>query len=170
MIYRHIDGVNVTAQFANDGSLRFRYRLEIILQALPTGRTACVVMQNPSYAGEDIADKSVQFMEKVVFQKGLTEFVGVRRLIVVNQFARIQTNQFQGLPSDIGAINDEAIRIALQESDIVILGWGSSNRYEERQAFVLDLLAGMKTKTVFKTRMHPSRGRYEGFIQPYPIA
>lgn len=167
MRYEHIEGVSVTAQFAGDGELRYRYRLEVILNdADVTGTTACVVMQNPSYAGEDVADKSVQFMEKVVFQKGLQEFRNVRRLIVVNQFARIQTNDFQGFPHEIGPLNDAAIRDALDEADIVILGWGSSNRFEARKAFVLGLLDEMKHKTVFKTRMHPSRGRYEGFIQP----
>lgn len=124
-------------------------------------------MQNPSYACEEFADKSVQFMEKVVFEKGLPEFRGVRRLIVVNQFAKIQTNDFQGLPDEIGSLNDAAIKSALEESDIVILGWGSSNRFEERKAFVLGLLGETKDKTIFKTRMHPSRGRYKGFIQPY---
>jgi hypothetical protein len=168
MIYEHIDGVSVIAKFTWEGELRYRYRLEIVLiDAVPTGKTACVVMQNPSYAGVDVADKSVQFMEKVVFKKGLPEFVGVSRLIVVNQFARIQTNNFQGLPCEIGALNDAAIKEALHESDIVILGWGSSNRFEERKAFVLGLLEEMKQKTLFKTRMHPSRGRYDGFIQPY---
>jgi hypothetical protein len=168
MIYEHIDGVSVTAQFAWDGDLRYRYRLKIVLKnADPTGKTACVVMQNPSYANADVADKSVQFMEKVVFKKCRPEFEGVSRLIVVNQFARIQTNGFQGLPCEIGALNDAAIKDALHESDIVILGWGSSNRFEERKAFVLGLLAEMKQKTLLKTRMHPSRGRYDGFIQPY---
>ena len=169
MIYEHIDGVLATAQFAWEGDLRYRYRLEIVLKdADPTGKTACVVMQNPSYANEHVADKSVQFMEKVVFKKGLPEFEGVRRLIVVNQFARIQTNDFQGLPHEIGALNDAAIQDALHESDIVILGWGSANRFEERKSFVLGLLGEMKQKTLFKTRMHPSRGLYDGFIQPYP--
>ena len=168
MIYEHIDGVSVAAQFSWENDMRYRYRLEIVLKdALPNGKTACVVMQNPSYAGEDVADKSVQFMEKVVFKKGLPEFEGVCRLIVVNQFARIQTNGFQGLPHEIGALNDVAIKHALYESDIVILGWGSSNRFEERKAFVLGLLEEMKQKTLFKTRMHPSRGRYKEFIQPY---
>jgi len=168
MRYEHIDGVEVTAQFSWEADLRYRYRLEIVLKDVePTGKTACVVMQNPSYAGEDVADKSVQFMEKVVFKKGLAEFEGVRRLIVVNQFARIQTNDFQGLPHEIGALNDAAIKDALHESDIVILGWGSTNRFEERKAFVLGLLVAMKQKALFKTRMHPSRGRYEEFIQPY---
>ncbi len=63
MIYEHIDGVTVTAQFVWEGELRFRYRLEFVLNdAAPTGKTACVVMQNPSYAGVDVADKSVQRM------------------------------------------------------------------------------------------------------------
>ncbi len=167
MRYAHIEGVSVTAQFAYEGELRYRYRLEVVLNdADITGTTACVVMQNPSYAGEDVADKSVQFMEKVVFKKRLPEFRDVRRLIVVNQFARIQTNDFQGLPHEIGPLNDAAIKAALDESDIIILGWGSSNRFEARKAFVLGLLGEMEHKAVFKTRMHPSRGRYEGFIQP----
>ena len=73
MHYKHIDGVTVTAQFAEENGLRYRYRLEIKLQAPSVAeKTACVVMQNPSYAGKNEADKSVQFMEKVVFQKGQT--------------------------------------------------------------------------------------------------
>jgi hypothetical protein len=168
MIYEHIDGVSVKAQFVWEGELRYRYRLEVVMKdSAPKGKTACVVMQNPSYANADVADRSVQFMQKVVFKRELPEFEGVLRLIFVNQFARIQTNDFQGLPFEIGALNDATIKDALHESDIVILGWGSSNRFEERKAFVLGLLAEMKQKTLLKTRMHPSRGRYDGFIQPY---
>jgi hypothetical protein len=167
MMHRHINDVSVTALFATDGEIRYRYRLEIARYNV-TGKTVCVVMQNPSYASEEVADKSVQFMEKVVFEKGLAEFCGVSRLIVVNQFARIQTNGFRGLPEEVGSQNDAAIREALVESDIVIIGWGSSNRFEERKAYVLGLLQDMPRKLVLKTRMHPSRGRYEGFIQPFP--
>lgn len=168
MRYEHINDVEVTAQFSFENDLHYRYRLEITLKdASPAGKTACVVMQNPSYAGEDVADKSVQFMEKVVFKKDLPEFAGVRRLIVVNQFAYIETNNFQGLPHQIGALNDVAIKDALHESNIVYLGRGSANRFEERKAFVHDLLAEMPHKTLLKTKMHPSRGRYDGFIQPY---
>lgn len=168
VLYKHIPRAVVRAEFRLYGNVRYRYRLEITLSdSAATDKTACVVMQNPSYACEEFADKSVQFMEKVVFEKGLPEFRGVGRLIVVNQFAKIQTNDFQGLSHEIGPLNDAAIKAVLEESDIVILGWGSSNRFVERKAFVLGLLGEMKEKTVFKTRMHPSRGRYEGFIQPY---
>ncbi|MFZ2124497.1 MAG: DUF1643 domain-containing protein [Rhodoferax sp.] len=168
MRYEHIDGVEVSAQFSSEGESRYRNRLDITLNgAASAGKTVCAVMQNPSYAGEDVADKSVQFLEKVVFKKGLPEFDGVRRLIVVNQFAYIQTNDFEGLPNQIGALNDATIRAALHESDIVVLAWGSSNRFEARKAFVHCLLGSMNHKALFKTRMHPSRGRYDGFIQPF---
>lgn len=171
MRYEHIDGVEAVAQFSTKGESPYRNRLEITLKNIAiTGKTVCAVMQNPSYAGEDVADKSVQFLEKVVFKKGLPEFDGVRRLIVVNQFAYIQTNDFEGLPYQIGELNDAAIRDALHESDIVVLAWGSSNRFEERKAFVHGILSGMKHKTLLKTKMHPSRGRYEGFIQPFADA
>lgn len=166
MIHRHITDVSVSAEFALESGVNYRYRLEIT-RCNTIGKTVCVVMQNPSYATEEVADKSVQFMEKVVFEKGLAEFQDVSRLIVVNQFARIQTNDFRGLPEDVGARNNFAIREALLESDIVVLGWGSSNRFEERKAYVLGLLRDMPQKQVLKTRMHPSRGRYNGFIQPF---
>ena len=170
MHYKHIDGVIVTAHFAEENGLRYRYRLEINLQEqFVGGKAACVVMQNPSYAGKEIADKSVQFMEKVVFQNGLLEFQSVHRLIIVNQFAHVQTNHFQGQPHEIGANNNIAIETALRESEIIIIGWGSGNPFEERKAFVLGLLKEMNGKQLFKTKMHPSRGRYDGFIQPLSI-
>jgi hypothetical protein len=167
MRFEHIDDILVIAQFSWEREMRYRYRLEItLINSAPTGKTVCAVMQNPSYAAEDVADKSVQFLEKVVFKKGLPDFEGVRRLIVVNQFAYIQTNDFEGLPHQIGEHNDVAIKDALTESEIVILAWGSSNRFQERKSYVHAMLEGMKQKTLFRTRMHQSRGRYEGFIQP----
>lgn len=168
MIYKHIDGVKISAQFSSDG--KYRYRLDIVLQLKPIkGKTACVVMQNPSYAGEKVADKSVQFMEKIVFQKRLLEFHDVRRLVVVNQFAYIETNNFEGRSDQIGTRNNLAIESALKEADIVILGWGARNKFKDRQVFVIGLLKQMKGKQLFKTKMHPSRGRYDGFIQPLVI-
>ena len=170
MRHEHIEGVAVRAQFTEENGLSYRNRLEITLRgASAQGKTACVVMQNPSYAGENVADKSVQFMEKVVFQKKLPEFEGVRRLIVVNQFARIQTHRFQGLPHEIGEKNNAAIKAAFRESDMIIIGWGSGNPFEDRKVFVLGLLKQMAGKQLFKTKMHPSRGGYDGFIQPFSI-
>ena len=167
-IYRHIEGVKITAQFSEQNDLHYRYWLEITLKnSLSTGKTACVVMMNPSYAGVELADKSVQLMEKVVFLKCHPEFAGVRKLIVVNLFAFIQTNDFVGLPHEIGSGNDAAITSAMKKSDVIILGWGLGKRFEARRAFVLGQLAKLKGKQLFKTKKHPSRAGYDGFIQPF---
>jgi len=126
-------------------------------------------MQNPSYAGEEEADKSVQFLEKNIFGLNLPEFQDVGRLIIVNQFARVQTNGFVGDPIEIGERNDLAITNDITESDIVLVAWGSSNRFEERKKFVLEHLRSQKSKRLYQTKMHPSRGRYRGFILPLEI-
>jgi hypothetical protein len=170
MRYMHISNVTLKARFATENGLRYRYRLEITKAgASKSPLTACVIMQNPSYAGEDVADKSVQFMEKNVFELGLPEFAGVERLIVVNQFAFIQTNDFLGEAHEVGRKNNQAIEEAFRESDIVIIAWGKANRFEARKAFALALLGRMPGKTLYQTRMHPSRGRYAGFIQPLAL-
>ena len=167
MQYRHVENVSVRAIY-DEGDAGYRYRLEITRSdAPPHPRTVCVVMQNPSVAGEQFADKSVQFLEKVVFNRGLAEFEGVDRLVIVNQFARVQTTGFAGLETDIGRQNDDSIRHALQEADLVVVGWGASNRFHGRQAFVHGLMKSLcRAKPLYQTRMHPSRGRCGGFIQP----
>ena len=165
MRYNHIAGVNVSAEFTEENGERYRHWLEIELQAGPNNPlTACVIMMNPSYACVEFADKSVQFMERVVFQKGFPEFHDVGRLIVVNQFAKIQTHKFLGLPQEIGATNNAAIERAFGMADIIILGWGRANPFEERKAFALDLVRRLPGKRVFMTRSHPSRASYAGFI------
>lgn len=50
MLYEHIDGARVLAPFSSEDEMLFRYRLEISFgDVLRTGKTACALMQNPSY-------------------------------------------------------------------------------------------------------------------------
>lgn len=170
MRFLHIKNVIAKAWFATEGGIKYRYRLDIAkVGASMPPKTVCVLMQNPSYAGEEEADKSVQFLEKNVFEAGLTEFKDVERLIIVNQFARIQTTGFTGLPSDLGTKNNKAIEDAIEESEIIVIGWGTSNGFEARKEFVFSLLKRMHGKQLYKTKMHPSRGCYAGFILPLSI-
>jgi len=170
MRYRHIDNVAVSADFSTEGGVRFRYQLEVRKAGAPKSlKTVCFVMQNPSYAGEEDADKSVQFLERYIFEHEVPEFRGVGRLIVVNQFARVQTNGFCGLLSDIGSRNDHAIATAVEDSEIVVIAWGSSNCFHARKEYVLDLLKRWPGKRFYQTKRHPSRGRYADFIMPLEI-
>jgi len=168
MRHAHIPGVKVKARFTLEKGRRYRHWMEITHSQRPkTGKTVCVIMQNPSYADASWADKSVQFMEKIVFERGLEAFGRARRLIVVNLYALVQTHDFQGRPEDIGASNNRAIRAAFWASEIVILGWGKSDCFQDRRQTVLEWLPGRPGQKLYQTRKHPSRGFYEGFIHPY---
>ena len=62
MVYRHIDGMSFDTVFSECGC--FRYKLEIKADINEGTKTVCAVMQNPSIANSDIADKSIQFLWK----------------------------------------------------------------------------------------------------------
>jgi len=126
-------------------------------------------MQNPSVADNLVADKSVQFLEKIIFTRNLPQFEKVSKIIIVNQFARIQTKNFQGSKADIGPGNDEQIRDAIRQSDTVLIAWGKTNPYKDRQDAILKMVGEFPEKQLLMTKKHPSRGSYDDFIIPYSV-
>ena len=90
MRYRHLEGLEIDSTFSECG--QFRYGLSIADPDKSNSKTLCVIMQNPSVADEHMADKSVQFLEKLVFKSGYKAFHKVGKMIIVNQFAFVQKN------------------------------------------------------------------------------
>lgn len=167
MSFSHIEGVSAEAVFSKCG--KYRYKLNIENTISSGYKSVCVVMQNPSVADSDIADRSVQFLEKLIFQKEYDEFKDVNKIIIVNQFAYLQTNDFDGSTEHIGSENDNYIREAVKFSDIVLIAWGSSNVYITRKQAVNLIIAEFPNKVLLQTKAHPSRGTYVDFIEPYSI-
>ena len=165
MIYRHIPGVKVKALFSD--CKKFRYQLTIEDTSKINGDGVCVIMQNPSIANTEIADKSVQFLEKLIFEKEVELFRNVKTIIIVNQFARIQTKYFEGKAEDIGPDNDIHIRRAIDQSDIILIAWGKTNPFLKRQQDIIGIISFYKDKKVLMTKKHPSRGTYQKFIVPF---
>ncbi len=167
MVYHHIEHITAEAQYSVCG--QYRYRLTIQHGTKKDGKTVCVIMQNPSVAGNTVADKSVQFLEKLIFRMKYPQFEEVARVIIVNQFARIQTRDFKGSPDEASTKNDSHIRNAIQESDSILIAWGKSNPYMERQETILNMVREYPGRNVMITKKHPSRGSYENFIEPFPV-
>lgn len=170
MIYKHIDRVKAHATFSDCN--KYRYRLDISLIEPTDGATkiVCAIMQNPSVANADIADKSVQFLEKLIFTKNIPYFSRVRKLIVVNQFAFVQTNNFSGQDEHIGPENDTHIGQAISESGIILIAWGSSNAYEARKTAINTMmLKAQSGKSLLLGKSHPSRASYVDYVSLYSI-
>ncbi|QBA63222.1 DUF1643 domain-containing protein [Muriicola soli] len=167
MVHKHLPSIKVKAVFSE--CLQFRYCLTLTDLRKNSQRTVCVIMQNPSIADEQVADKSVQFLEKLIFYKNLAEFKQVGRILIVNQFARIQTRDFKGRSADIGKDNHAYLKNAICSSDIVLIAWGKRNPFPERQEVILNLLRHVGEKVILSTKKHPSRGSYTDFIKPMLI-
>lgn len=167
MVFKHINGVVAEAQFSPCG--HYRYRLTIDREDSTGEHVVSVIMQNPSVANSEVADRSVQFLENLIFEKNYEEFKGVKRIIIVNQFALVQTNDFEGVKDHIGAENDRHIENALNEADIVLIAWGSGNPYLKRQQAITSMLTQHHGKKLLKTKKHPSRGSYKDFVEPLSI-
>ncbi len=151
--------------FSSDGL--YRYKLTLENSHLKTGKVLCVIMQNPSIASCQIADKSVQFLEKLVFLKKESPFENIRIMEIVNQFALVQTKNFVGTNNAIGKKNDSIIKETIKNADLVVIAWGKTNSYQSRKNFIHGLLSHYGKKHVYRTRKHPSRGSYNNFIVPY---
>lgn len=167
-IFLHRPNLEIQAEFSNENPSLFRYTLSATkANSSATPKTVCAIMQNPSYACVEFADKSVQVLERVVFEKDFEEFQDIERLIIVNQFAFIQTNDFMGTDDQIGPRNDVSIRQAIEQSDIILIAWGKDNRFVDRQNTILKIIRSYQGKRLLQTSRHPSRVIYEGFIQEY---
>ena len=110
-----------------------------------------------------------QFIEKLIFNEDYKEFENVCKIIVVNQFAYIQTNDFKGNDLTIGAENDRYIKSAINDSDIILIAWGIGNKYYDRQKAINTMLRLASNKKIYKTKSHPSRGNYKNFISTYTL-
>ena len=165
MVYHHKQ--NIDAQAIYSACKTYRYLLTLKHSEKENGQSVCVIMQNPSVAGSKFADKSVQFLETLIFQKGYAEFAKVSSILIVNQFARIQTKNFEGSPSDIGPENNDYIQKAIRNSDIILIAWGKTNPYTERQQAIQDMIHAYENKRILVTKKHPSRGSYQDFIATY---
>jgi len=167
-MFLHRPGLEIEVVFSQETPPVFRYRLSATkVGASAEPRTVCAIMQNPSYACAAFADKSVQVLERVVFEKGFEEFDGVERVIIVNQFAFIQTTDFVGTDDQIGARNNAAISEAIEQAEIVLIAWGKDNGYVQRQTEIFRIIQGHRGKKLLQTSKHPSRVIYEGFIREF---
>jgi len=168
MIFNHIDNVTVSAKFSECG--KYRYSLEIELNNNNKSETACVIMQNPSVANQYIADKSVQFIEKLFFIKNYPELLNVKKIIIVNLFAYIQTNDFKGKFDHIGEENNDTIKSAFAQSSIILVAWGNDNSFKNRKDSIKSLLKNINHAKIYKSKAHPSRASYINFIHPYQFS
>lgn len=148
----------------------YRYRLE---RTLPAGSGTMVwLMLNPSTADAEQDDPTIR---KCL---GFAQALGFARIVVVNLFAWRSTDP-AGLADardPVGPENDDAIRAAVREADVVVCAWGAHGaRFVARVQHVRRLLqdAGVHpvcyglTKGKRPQPKHPLMLAYTTPLEPY---
>ena len=108
----------------------------------PSGKTLCVVGQNPSLANADHADQTVHYIERFVFER----FPHVSKILMLNLYSRIDTKKDKtATPND--PICDLALRKAIAENNEFLVVFGQLKnqhvyRFRERAAELSTLFAG----------------------------
>ena len=143
--YNQADLKRIVADFSADGL--HRSSLWIPFVERQGGKTLCVVGQNPSDAGELVADKTVRYLEEFVF-KNLPQYSG---MMMLNLFSRIDTQKvFQ---TDLMRISCERkLRGIIQGNSDFLIVQGKlrdegSYKFKKRARQIHSLL---RNKNVFK--------------------
>lgn len=90
MTVKHIDAVdlkNIKAEFSSDK--RHRYSLLIPMKNRTGTKTLCVIGQNPSYASELSADKTIRYIETYVFHN----MPNFSKILILNLYTRVDTQK-----------------------------------------------------------------------------
>lgn len=153
MPFYHIKDIKVKAKFSEDR--KRRYLLEIFKDDFDKSKhkIITVIMQNPSIADENNADRAVNFLENLIFTKNKKEFKNVGKIFIVNLFSSVQTRDFSGDASEKDIKNFNSIKNSINNSDIILIAWGKNN-YTKKKNEIYSLFD--KSKKYYSTKYHPS--------------
>ena len=155
--YEHVERQQIKAVFL--GKRTHRAALHVPFKGRPNGKTLCIIGQNPSYAGEQYADKTILFLERFVFETR----TDVGSILMLNLYSRIDTTKSKrtGL---VTAESERHLRSAIATHDEFLVVFGQlknqrAYRFRERVAALRPLFEG---KTVSKFDIDTSYAAHPG--------
>jgi len=143
--YEHVDLQNVQSCFFGERTHRAFLRVPFLGER--GTRSLCVIGQNPSAADEREADKTIRYLEELIFL-GHAEY---RRIIVLNLYSQVDTSKTNDAP----ALHPECAKIfddiVAEESDFLVIFGKLKNqrgyRFRDRAREIEPLL---RSKRVYK--------------------
>ncbi len=151
-VFRHSDQVDLTsiiATFSEDR--KHRFSLHIPLTSREGSRTLCVIGQNPSDADEKFADKTIQYLERLVS----TRLPDYRAIVMLNLYTRVDKHK-EHSDVDFGPVNWlDPIRQAARDHSDFLLVYGKPSRqgaydFPKRASALKEFFASSGEHAVFK--------------------
>jgi hypothetical protein len=145
--FDQVDKSKITADFSSDR--KHRSSLEMPFLNRTENKTLCVIGQNPSYANESVADKTLHYLQRLIYEK----YPEYDRIVMLNLYSRIDTKkkETKNLLS-LDAVR--TFRTVIKENDNFLIVYGKftskkegSYKFKKR---AMQLKAMLKNKNVFK--------------------
>ena len=113
--YEKVDKENIVADF-RDNNLH-RLSLTIPLLERNTDKTICIIGQNPSKANQDIADKTLYYLERYIFEK-MPQY---SKIVMLNLYSRVDTKKEYKTNLENDKFNKIVDDLIEQHSDFLIV-------------------------------------------------
>ncbi len=154
--FGEVDHAGIEALFIEGRQHRAFLRLPFASRA---GKTLCVIGQNPSAADKQNADKTVRYLEELVFRNH-REYSAI---LVLNLYSRVDTNK-SATHDLLHCLCLEYFDAALREHDDFLLVYGklrNEGAYKFRDR-ALHVSNALKDKSVFKLGLNTSYPPHPG--------
>lgn len=155
--FEHVDLRNVRSCFFDERS--HRAYLQIPFAGDRGSQTLCVIGQNPSAADEHAADKTVRYLEELIFLR-LKQY---RQMVVLNLYSQVDTTKTEQTPPLHPECTKLFERFVADETDFLVvfgkLGNEQHYRFQDRAREVEPLL---RSKHVFKLDLGTSYAPHPG--------
>lgn len=164
-----VDNAAIKAKFFD--CRRHRATLFLPFLGRTTGKTLCVVGQNPSAADEHVADKTIRYLEELIYRTQ-PEYAA---LLMLNLYSRVDTAK----SATAQLLHNSCVRLfsrALDELEDFLLVYGKPKnegayKFQKRAQVVVDAIKG---KRIFKIDVgtsyppHPGNPRilYQNYAVP----
>jgi hypothetical protein len=87
--YEKVDTKNIEEKFSSNRLHRFSLTIPLLERS--SNKTLCIIGQNPSKANEEVADKTLNYLERYVFEN-MPEY---SKIIMLNLYTRVDTNKHE---------------------------------------------------------------------------
>lgn len=155
--FEHVDSSCIQARFSS--CKLHRATLLIPFKGRAEGKRLCIVGQNPSAANEHHADKTIQFLERYVYEK-LPEY---NQILMLNLYSRIDTKKVE--PSEINHDECEALlyeAIASHTEFLFVFGQLKNQRAYKFPQRVRELQPLFMGKTIYKLDIQTAYAPHPG--------
>jgi hypothetical protein len=146
--YEKADIKNIEANFSSNKTHRFSLTVPFLER--DNNNTICIIGQNPSKADEYVADKTLHYLERYVFEK-LPQY---SNLIMLNLYTRIDTNKDKTTGLHDPAYTEYLKTVISNNSDFLIVFGEVKN--EGAYKFTIkaqEIKEALKSKNVFKLNL-----------------